>query len=141
MSADLDVLVFRSIGEFIKYLDDKISEIERRLSEISTMLENVKERKSKYERIRKLVEEISGESATLSTTIYISGLRVIIDPKPIEEYEMLESVYKSLSDKLSVLRKIRDAVESYLGKYLGEEVISIVVEFRADVPIRIMIKM
>ncbi len=134
-------MVFRSIGEFVKYLDDKIAEIERKLGEISSMLESVKERKSKYERIKKLVENISGETATLSTTIYISGLRVIIDPKPIEEYEVLESVYRSLTDKLSVLKKIRDAVDSYLGKYLGEEVMSIVVEFRADVPIRIMIKM
>ncbi|NPA71093.1 MAG: coiled-coil domain-containing protein 22 [Crenarchaeota archaeon] len=142
MSADLDIMIFRSISELVKYLDDKISEIERKLEDISKMLESVKDRKSKYERIKKLVEEISGEaSATLSTTIYISGLRVIIDPKPVDEYEVLESVYKALSDKLNVLKRIRDVVDTYLGKYLNEEGINIIVEFRADVPIKIMLKM
>lgn len=135
-------MIFRSISELVKYLDDKISEIERKLEDISKMLESVKDRKSKYERIKKLVEEISGEaSATLSTTIYISGLRVIIDPKPVDEYEVLESVYKALSDKLNVLKRIRDVVDTYLGKYLNEEGINIIVEFRADVPIKIMLKM
>ncbi len=135
-------MIFRSISELVKYLDDKISEIERKLEDVSKMLEAVKDRKSKYERIKKLVEEISGEtSATLSTTIYISGLRVIIDPKPVDEYEILESVYKALSDKLNVLKRIRDVVETYLGKYLNEEGINIIVEFRADVPIKIMLKM
>ncbi|NPA99845.1 MAG: hypothetical protein GXO10_00555 [Crenarchaeota archaeon] len=142
MSADLDIVIFKSISELIKHLDDKISEIERKLEDLSKMLESVKDRKSKYERLKKLVEEISGEtSATLSTTIYISGLRVIIDPKPVDEYDVLESVYRALSDKLNVLKRIRDVIETYLGKYLNEEDMNIIVEFRADVPVKIMLKM
>ncbi len=135
-------MVFRNVSELIKYLDDKIGDIERKLEDISRMLESVKDRKSKYERIKKLVEEISGETAaTLSTTICISGLRVIIDPKPVDEYEVLESVYKALSDKLNVLKRIRDIIETYLCKYLNEEGLNVIVELRADVPVRIMLKM
>ncbi|NPA23243.1 MAG: hypothetical protein GXO23_02985 [Crenarchaeota archaeon] len=142
MSADLDIMVFRNVSELIKYLDDRIGEIERKLEDLSRMLEAVKDRKSKYERIKKLVEEISGEtSATLSTTVYISGLRLVIDPKPVDEYEVLESVYRALSDKLNVLKRIRDIVETYLCKYLNEEGLNVIVELRADIPVRIMLKM
>jgi uncharacterized Fe-S cluster-containing MiaB family protein len=70
----------------------------------------------------------------------ISGLRVVIDPKPIEEYEILESVYKALTDKLNVLRKIKEIVANYLEKYLDEETLNVIVEMRADIPVRILIK-
>ncbi len=142
MSADLDLLVFRNIHQLSKYLDEKIMEIERKLGEVSSLLESVKAKRARYERIRKMIEEISGAGpgAALSTTLNISGLRVVIDPKPIEEYEILESVYKALTDKLNVLRKIKEIVANYLEKYLDEETLNVIVEMRADIPVRILIK-
>ncbi len=142
MSADLDLLVFRNIHQFSKYLDEKIMEIERKLGEVSALLENVKAKRARYERIRKMIEEVSGvgPGAALSTTLNISGLRIVIDPKPIEEYEILENVYKALTDKLNVLRKIKEIVVNYLEKYLDEEALNVIVEMRADIPVRILIK-
>ncbi len=142
MVADLDIAVFRSIRELLSFLDQQISISEKKFKDLSSILETAKSRKLKYEKLRKLLEEISGESRpTLSTTINISGLRIVIDPKPIEEFELLELACKAIQDRLEILKRIRELVSRYLEKYLGEEPVTIIAELRGNVPVKLLIKL
>ena len=72
-------------------------------------------------------------------SIEISSLRIVIDPIPIEEYDILDKVRKYLSDKLDFFKKFRDIVAE-LSKKLPYENVNIIVELRAGIPIRILIK-
>ncbi len=142
MATDIDIAIFRSIKELLSFLDQQISSNEKKLKELQAMLETARGRKAKYEKLRKLIEEVSGESKpALSTTINVSGLRIVIDPKPIEEFDVLELAYRSLQDKLEVLRKIREIISKYLEKYLGEEPVTIIAELRANVPTKLLVKL
>jgi len=142
MVTDLDIIIFRSVKELTSFLEQQINLIERKLRELSSILESARSRKTKYERLRKLIEEISGEAKpALSTTINISGLKIVIDPKPIEEFELLELACKALQDKLEVLKRIREIISRYLEKYLSEEPVTIIAELKSNVPVKLLVKL
>ena len=60
-TADIDIMFFRSIREFTKFIDDQIRDLEKKLSQISGIIEQLKDRVSKYETFRKMIEELTGK--------------------------------------------------------------------------------
>ena len=140
MPIDLDVQFFNNIDELILYINNKIEELNRRIKELKEAMNKLQEKVSKYEVFRKIVKEITGQEAMpLTSHIEISGLKLIIDPRPFEEYELIQEVCNALMDKVTILRKILHVLE-YLRKSIGSEGVSAIVEFKSDIPIKIMLK-
>lgn len=139
-TADIDIMFFKNIREFTKFVDDQIRDLERKLSQISGIIEQLRDRVSRYETFRKMIEELTGkEQMPISTTIEITGLKILFDPRPIDEYEVLNKAYSAISDRLNVLRRIREVL-NVLERYLSDERLNIIVEFRAGIPIKIVLK-
>jgi hypothetical protein len=81
-----------------------------------------------------------GQQLSLSTAIELTGLKVIFDPRPIDEYEALDESYRSMMDRLSVLKKVKDVIE-IIGKKLGDRSdVPVIVEFKFGVPIKVIFR-
>jgi len=136
-----ELKTFKTVKELISYLDEQVENTKRLLEEYMGRLET---QKSKMEKIRALSEslgKILGRAPSIGTsqTVDIMGLKLIINPSPIQEVTTLEDVIKQLNDKLIVLQKIKKAVES-LGM-LEETELNLNVAVVNDIPTVVMMQL
>ncbi|RLE55047.1 MAG: hypothetical protein DRJ30_04265 [Candidatus Methanomethylicota archaeon] len=136
-----ELKTFKTVKELISYLDEQVENTKRLLEEYMSRLET---QKSKMEKIRALSEslgKILGRAPSIGTsqTVDIMGLKLIINPSPIQEVTTLEDVIKQLNDKLIVLQKIKKAVES-LGM-LEETELNLNVAVVNDIPTVVMMQL
>jgi len=136
-----ELKTFKTVKELISYLDEQVENTKRLLEEYMSRLET---QKSKMEKIRALSEslgKILGRAPSIgaSQTVDIMGLKLIINPSPIQEVITLEDVIKQLNDKLIVLQKIKKAVES-LGM-LEETELNLNVAVVNDIPTVVMMQL
>jgi len=139
---DVDLLVFPNIGALLNHLSKEITDLERRIKDVEAMLASIKTRADKYKSIVQVIEEIvgKGQQLSLSTAIELTGLKVIFDPRPIDEYEALDEAYRSMMDRLSVLRKVKDVVE-IIGKKIGDRSdVPLMVELKLGIPVKIIFR-
>jgi len=139
---DVDLLVFPNIGALLNHLSKEITDLERRIKDVEAMLASIKTRADKYKSIVQVIEEIvgKGQQLSLSTAIELTGLKVIFDPRPIDEYEALDEAYRSMMDRLSVLRKVKDVVE-IIGKKIGDRPdVPLMVELKLGIPVKIIFR-
>ncbi len=140
MALDVDIEFFNSIRELVNYVDRCIKETEEKLREISSIIERLKESVSKYEAIKRMIRDVIGEKESMApVTLEIAAFKMLIDPRPIDEYEVLSKAYAVMRDRVDVLKRIREIL-ALLERYLGDEKVSIMVELRGGVPTKMIMK-
>ncbi|WP_238375181.1 hypothetical protein [Vulcanisaeta thermophila] len=139
---DLELINFNSVKELLNYINKQISELEARIKEVEDQISAVKPKVDKYMAIMQMIEETvgKGQQIPLSTAIELTGLKIILDPRPIDEYEVLDESRRAMADRLTVLRRVKDIIE-ILNNKLGDKAnVPIMVEFKMNVPIKIIFK-
>jgi hypothetical protein len=139
---DLELMTFNGIKELIDYINNQINELEGRIREIENMISETKAKADKYMVLMQMIEEIvgKGQQILLSTAIELTGLKIIFDPRPIDEYEALDESRKAMADRLAALTKVKDVLDIVANKLGDKSEVPILVEMKMGIPIKIIFK-
>ncbi len=139
---DLELMTFNGVKELLDYVNNQINDLERRIKDIEGMMGELKVKADKYIALMKMLEEIvgKGQQLSLSTAIELTGLKIIFDPRPIDEYEALDESRKAMADRLSALMKVRDVLNIIINKLGDKAEVPILVELKVGVPIKIIFR-
>jgi hypothetical protein len=139
---DLEIMIFNGVKELLNYVNNQISDLEKRIKEIEGMMGDLKVKADKYMALMQMIEEIvgKGQQLPLSAAIELTGLKIIFDPRPIDEYEVLDESRKAMVDRLSALTKVRDILD-VISKKLGDKAeVPILVELKMGIPIKVIFR-
>lgn len=139
---DLEIMIFNGVKELLNYVNNQISDLEKRIKEIEGMMGDLKVKADKYMALMQMIEEIvgKGQQLPLSAAIELTGLKIIFDPRPIDEYEALDESRKAMVDRLSALTKVRDILD-VISKKLGDKAeVPILVELKMGIPIKVIFR-
>ncbi|GGP22322.1 hypothetical protein GCM10007981_17920 [Thermocladium modestius] len=139
-SGDIDIVYFKNLRELISYLDQLILDNQRKAEAINKDIEALKSRVDKFQALQRIIEElIEKNKEVLPTAIELTGLKIYIDPRPTDEYDILKEGLDAIMDRNSVLKKVRDVVDILQSK-VGQSDTMIVVEMRNGVPTKIVFR-
>ncbi len=137
---DIDIVYFKNLRELISYLDQLILDNQRKADAINKDIEALKGRVDKFQALQRIIEElIEKNKEVLPTAIELTGLKIYIDPRPTDEYDILKEGLDAIMDRNSVLKKVRDVVDILQSK-VGQSDTMIVVEMRNGVPTKIVFR-
>ena len=139
---DLEIMIFNGVKELLNYVNNQISDLEKRIKEIEGMMGDLKVKADKYMALMQMIEEIvgKGQQLPLSAAIELTGLKIVFDPRPIDEYEALDESRKAMVDRLSALTKVRDILD-VISKKLGDKAeVPILVELKMGIPIKVIFR-
>jgi len=105
--------MFKNIDELFKYIDDEINRVRSLLSEYFRRLDELRIKVERIKKLEKSISSIAGGAIKSSEgkEIDLMGIKVVIDPSYEQEVNFIEEAAKSLQDRLTVLQKIRKAIE------------------------------
>ncbi|MHC1601094.1 MAG: hypothetical protein ACXQTI_08605 [Candidatus Nezhaarchaeales archaeon] len=109
----IELLMFKNIDELFKYIDDEINRVRTLLSEYFRRLDELRIKVERIKKLEKSISSIAGGAIKSSEgkEIDLMGIKVVIDPSYEQEVNFIEEAAKSLQDRLTVLQKIRKAIE------------------------------
>ncbi|RLF03743.1 MAG: hypothetical protein DRJ60_08085 [Thermoprotei archaeon] len=109
----IELLMFKNIDELFKYIDDEINRVRSLLSEYFRRLDELRIKVERIKKLEKSISSIAGGAIKSSEgkEIDLMGIKVVIDPSYEQEVNFIEEAAKSLQDRLTVLQKIRKAIE------------------------------
>ena len=109
----IELLMFKNIDELFKYIDDEINRVRALLSDYFRRLDELRIKVERIKKLEKSISSITGGAIRSSEgkEIDLMGIKVVIDPSYEQEVNFIEEAAKSLQDRLTVLQKIRKAIE------------------------------
>jgi len=109
----VELLMFKNIDELFKYIDDEINRVRALLSDYFRRLDELRVKVERIKKLEKSISSIVGSAIKSSEgkEIDLMGIKVVIDPSYEQEVNFIEEAAKSLQDRLTVLQKIRKAIE------------------------------
>ncbi|GAB6946476.1 hypothetical protein JCM16161A_06060 [Vulcanisaeta sp. JCM 16161] len=139
---DLELMTFNGVKELLNYVNNQISDLEKRIKDIEGMMSELKVKADKYMALLQMIEEIvgKGQQLPLSTAIELTGLKIIFDPRPIDEYETLDESRKAMADRLAALTRVRDVLDVIVNKLGDKAEVPILVELKMGVPVKIIFR-
>ena len=139
---DLELMTFNGVKELLNYVNNQISDLEKRIKDIEGMMSELKVKADKYMALMKMIEEIvgKGQQLPLSTAIELTGLKIIFDPRPIDEYETLDESRKAMADRLAALVRVKDVLDVIVNKLGDKADVPILVELKMGVPVKIIFR-
>uniref|UniRef100_A0A7C4FGJ1 Uncharacterized protein n=1 Tax=Ignisphaera aggregans TaxID=334771 RepID=A0A7C4FGJ1_9CREN len=102
---------FNSLTEFMKYLDDEISEHRRRLGELLKRLEELRVRAEQEKKLKNILTKLGVPESSTSNEVALRNLRIIINPAASQELTAMESAIEALNNRIAQLSAIRKEVE------------------------------
>jgi len=102
---------FNSLAEFMKYLDDEISEHRRRLGELLKRLEELRVRAEQEKKLKSVLTKLGVPESSTSNEVALRNLRIIINPAASQELTAMESAIEALNNRIAQLSTIRKEVE------------------------------
>jgi len=124
----MELVRFKNARELLSWLDSEIAKTRSTFEELKSRLESLKRKAEVERRIESLLREIAGEPRVGRSETRLGELRILVNPQPVEELEVLEKLLEATSLKLQRLESARKLLEP-LGA-VGEEpvVVELVVE-------------
>ncbi|ABW02687.1 hypothetical protein [Caldivirga maquilingensis] len=135
---DLEVMYFASLNDFMNYIDNQINSLEETINLIEKNIAQIEPRLVGFQSLLNIIKKLVGnENIMLTPAIEVTGLKIIVDPKPIDEYDVLKESVDSMKDKLTVLKKVRELIRTIIASTKLD--VPILVQTRAGVPIKMLI--
>ena len=139
-----EIKEFSSLSEFMKYVDEKLSEYRKMLGELLRVLEDVRARAEQTSKLRSLLTRLqaaAGETAAsppqTTPVVDLRGFKVAFNPTAEVELEFLEQLVESINEKITRLQTIRKELEALGGEDIEANIRVVVID---DVPRALMIK-
>ncbi|MCS7110656.1 MAG: hypothetical protein RMI45_02905 [Ignisphaera sp.] len=128
---------FNSVGEFVKYIDDSIAELRRRLGEMLKRVEELRVKVEQEKKLRSILGKLGLPEPSTHNEIVLRNLRVVVNPGPAQELTAYEAAIESLNSRIMLLTAIRKEVE-VLGSIDVE--IRLMVIYSDDIPKVVLLK-
>jgi len=132
---------FGSVKELFGYIDQQIASYRKTFGEIIRVVEDLRARAERQKKILEVISkltpgaQVSGEMG--SYQVDLKGVKVIINPSPIQELGALERFLEDINIKITRLTNIRKDLEVLGNMDIGGK---ITVYFKDDVPDIIILK-
>ncbi len=136
-----DIRAFQSVSEFNAYLENEASNLRSQLGESLRRLEALKAKAEMLTKFESLLSQLAkgGEVGGESREFALGPVKVVVNPSPKQELEVLVNVVRSVQERLMLIEKIKKALEP-LFKAQDVEV-KLEVVFENNVPTKIFIRM
>ncbi len=104
---------FESIGEFMKTVDEELSDMRRKLGELLRRLEELRVKVEQERKLKSLLTKLgmSQEGSTPSNVIELKTIRLIMNPTAEQEVVALEQAVENLNNKITALQAIKKDLE------------------------------
>jgi hypothetical protein len=122
---------FSNVGEFMKYIDDSIAELRRRLGEMLKKIEELRVRVEQEKKLRGVLSKLGLPETVSQNEITLRNIKIVVNPVPAQELTAYEAAVESLNNKIMLLTAIRKEVE-ILGNIDVE--IKLTVIYSDDIP-------
>ena len=133
---------FNSIGEFIKSVDDELSEMRRKLGELLRRLEELRVKVEQERKIKSILSKLGAAAASASTqsnVVELKTIKLIMNPTAEQEVSALEQVVEMLNNKITQLQAIKKDLDVLGGMDIEVKLTAIYVDgLPKNILIRIM---
>lgn len=106
---------FSSIGEFMKYVDDSITELRRRLGEMLKKIEELRVKVEQEKKLRGILGKLGLPEPASQNEIALRNIRIVVNPAPAQELAAYESAIESINSRIMLLTAIRKEIEILSG--------------------------
>ncbi len=132
---------YGSVMEIAETIDKEIAGIKNTLGEYLQRLDEIRSIAEKSKKVREVVMKLAGKKASTETLgeITVDSLNIVLDATPFHELTAIESVVRSLQERLLALQKAREGLKQ-LDQLSDAEEIRCLVEENNGVPERILFK-
>ena len=133
-----EIKEFRSISEFIRYVDEKLGEFRRILGELLRVLEDVRARAEQDKKLKSLLAKLGAQGAQAGAAVVdLRGIKVAFNPSAEVELELLEQLVESINDKITRLQTIRKELEAIASEDIEAAIKAVIID---DVPKALLVK-
>ncbi len=132
---------FNSIGEFIKSVDDELSEMRRKLGELLRRLEELRVKVEQERKIRSILSKLGAATpaSTQSNVVELKTIKLIMNPTAEQEVSALEQVVEMLNNKITQLQAIKKDLDVLGGMDIEVKLTAIYIDgLPKNILIRIM---
>ena len=110
---------FSSVSEFIKSIDDELTELRRTLSELLRRLEELRIKAEQERKLKELLLKIKGTGTSPETnTVELKNIKIILNPSPEQEVASLQQAIENINNRIVQLQGIRKDLEVLSGTEL-----------------------
>jgi hypothetical protein len=113
---------FGSFKDLLGYVDSQIANYRKVFGELIRVVEDMRARAERQKRILEVIAklspgtQVSGEEG--SYQVDLRGVKVLVNPSPVRELEVLERVLEEINNKITRLANLRKDLEA-LGTLEG----------------------
>jgi len=131
---------FGGFKELFSYIDGQIAQYRKVFGELIRVVEDLRGRAERQKRILEAIAklspgvQVSGEEG--SYQVDLKGVRVIVNPSPVRELEVMEKILEEINAKIARLTNLRKDLEA-LGALEGGKILAYI---KDDVPEIILLK-
>ena len=129
---------FESISEFLKSVDDTISEYRKRLGELLRRLEELRVRAEQEKKLRALLSKLGLSETAVANEVALRNVRIVVNPTAIQELTAMEAAVEALNNKVTLLTAVRKELEILSGIEVGAKLSVIYVD---EVPRTIVLRL
>jgi len=103
---------FSSLSDFVKSIDNELSELRRLLSELLKRLEELRIKAEQERKLRELLQRLKGPSPTPeANTVELKNIRIILNPSPEQEVESLQQAIENINNRIMQLQNVKKDLE------------------------------
>jgi len=132
---------FNSVRELLSKLDEEISELNAAVRSLEAKRAELESKIARYKKFEEALKSLTGrERVVEAATVEIAGMKVLVDPRPIDEVAIIDEALPLMRDKASVLTKVRELIDT-ISTRLELMDSPIMVEFQNGIPIKLVVKL
>lgn len=137
----VEIREYEKVADLVKPVDDQINKIRSLLGDYLRRLDEARVRIEKLNKVRSSLAKIVGGEVAVSQgsqEIDLMGLKIIVNPTPQDEISVYEEVVKDLQNRLTVLQRVKKALEPLSGMDVD---VGVSVLIRDEVPVKILVRL
>jgi len=102
---------FENISEFLKSVDDAISEYRKRLGELLRKLEELRLRAEQEKKLKAILSKLGLSETTVANEVALRNVRIVVNPTAMQELAAMEAAVEALNNKVTLLTAVRKELE------------------------------
>jgi len=129
---------FENVSEFLKSVDDTISEYRKRLGELLRKLEELRVRAEQEKKLKAILSKLGLSETTVANEVALRNVRIVVNPTAMQELTAMEAAVEALNNKVALLTAVRKELEILSGIEVGAKLSVIYVD---EVPRTIVLRL
>jgi len=134
----VEIRDFDNIKDLIASMEEEIAKLRAVLGDLLRRLEAAKSKAETMIRLEKLITQLGTRGSTGYSEVTLGSVKILVNPTPRQEFDILVSVVRRLQDRLDYLEKLRKDLEPL--KNLEEANVPVQVIMVNGIPESIFIK-